>query len=265
MASDGMYTDTTRPATVSTFRLDRYEVTVGRFRQFVNAGYGTQQNPPAAGAGGRTLNGTANQGGWDPTWNTSLAADTTALVAALECNATYQTWTDAPGSNENRPIVCITWYEAMAFCAWDGGFLPTEAEWHYAASGGSLQRAYPWSSPAGDTTLDCSRANFGGPSWPTTACIAAGTNNVGATSPAGDGAWGQSDLGGNAWEWVLDWYATPYPSPCNDCANLFAASYRVSRGGGFSNGASYLRAGYRSGDGSASRIRNVSVRCARTP
>ena len=50
----------------------------------------------------------------------------------------------------NHPRETVNWYEAIAFCAWDGGFLPTETEWHYAASGGSAQRAYPWSSPAGD-------------------------------------------------------------------------------------------------------------------
>jgi formylglycine-generating enzyme required for sulfatase activity len=207
-----------------------------------------------------------NQGAWDPAWKGSLAADTTALMAALECDATYETWTDAPGANENRPIVCISWYQAMAFCAWDGGYLPTEAEWHYAASGGSLQRAYAWSSPAGDTTIDCTEANFGGPNWPTTACVGAGTNNVGAASPAGDGAWGQSDLGGNAWEWMLDWYASPYPSPCSDCASLVTGSNRVSRGGGFNFDASLLRAAYRhGGDTPVYRYFDLGVRCARTP
>src|SRR5262245_38096411 len=46
VATDNMFTDMTAPATVSAFRLDTYEVTVGRFRQFVEAGLGTQQNPP---------------------------------------------------------------------------------------------------------------------------------------------------------------------------------------------------------------------------
>ncbi len=48
------------------------------------------------------------------------------------------------GSNENQPINCVTWYEAFAFCISDGGYLPTAAEWNYAAAGGSDQRAYPF-------------------------------------------------------------------------------------------------------------------------
>src|SRR5262245_16015960 len=154
VALDGLYPDRSFPATVSTFRLDRYEVTVGRFRKFVEEGLGTQANPPPAGAGARMLNGMANQRGWDPMWNASLAADTAALRTTLMCDP-FQTWTDMPAANENRSIGCVSWLEAMAFCAWDGGFLPTEAEWNYAASGGDEQRAYAWSSPAESTTIDC--------------------------------------------------------------------------------------------------------------
>lgn len=74
-------------------RLDKYEVTVGRFREFVNAGNGTRANPPIVGEGARTLNGTADQGGWDATWNGNLRTDTAALVAAIKCSATSQAWT----------------------------------------------------------------------------------------------------------------------------------------------------------------------------
>ncbi len=182
-----------------------------------------------------------------------------------EVRGDHQTWTDSPGANENRPMVCITWYEAMAFCAWDGGFLPTEAESMYAASGGNLQRAYPWSSPPGLTDINCTLTNYGGTSWPTTACVGAGANNVGSTSPAGDGVWGQADLGGNVWEWALDWYASPLPAPCTDCANLFTASTRVLRGGSFSNVAPTLRAAFRGRSTPATRYYFVGVRCGRTP
>jgi formylglycine-generating enzyme len=59
------------------------------------------------------------------------------------------------------------------------------------------------------------------------------TQNVGS-KPAGNGRWGQADLAGNLYEWVLDYYAT-YASPCSDCAVLspVSSSDRVIRGGSF--------------------------------
>jgi formylglycine-generating enzyme required for sulfatase activity len=124
---DGVtYTDKSYPATVSDFYLDKYEITVGRFRQFVNAGMGTQASPPGLGAGVHPL---IEGSGWKLAWNTSLLATTDALKTALKCDSTFQTWTDTvDGGNENRPQNCMNWYEAFAFCAWDGGRLATEAE-----------------------------------------------------------------------------------------------------------------------------------------
>jgi formylglycine-generating enzyme required for sulfatase activity len=255
---------------VSDFRLDIYEVTVGRFRDFVNAGAGTQQNPPPVGAGARTLGGIADQGGWDASWNGSLMADTAALVAAVNCNI-KQSWTDQPGANESMPMNCITWFEAFAFCVWDGGFLSTEVEWNYAAAGGSEQRAYPWSQPPGELTLDCSHANFsvlgtpcvGGPQF-------GAMNRVGSESPRGDGKWGQADLSGNVWEWTLDW-AGLYSNPCVDCAFLTAGTDRMIRGGSFVDFSNELRTGARGQVMSPPTNRligifpSVGVRCARSP
>lgn len=248
-----MFNDMTRPATVTTFRLDTYEVTVGRFRQFVAAGFGTRANPPAAGAGARRLNGMNGQGGWNAAWNTNLATTTTALSTALQCDPSYQTWTAAPGAGENLPLVCATWFEAMAFCAWDGGFLPTEVESMYAASAGSMQRAYPWSSPPSSLQIGCTVATY-------LPCALA-PRVVGTTSPAGDGTWGHADLGGNAWEWVLDWFATP-PAACSDCANLVPGAQRVIRGGSAGSDATYVRNGARIFNNPVNR-NDVGVRCAR--
>src|SRR6185369_7828876 len=80
---DGVgFTDGRYAATVSTFELDTFEVTVGRFRAFVQAGFGTQANPPAAGSG--AVNGTANSG-WSPGDNSNLEANGAALTAGLKC------------------------------------------------------------------------------------------------------------------------------------------------------------------------------------
>jgi formylglycine-generating enzyme len=270
---DGVtYTSMDYPATVSTFGLDVYEVTVGRFRKFVDAGKGTQAGPPTAGSGkhrhlsgGAGLNG-GTEGGWDPGWNTNLKTDATALKAALSCHSIYPTWKDPAGTSteESRPMNCITWYEAYAFCIWDGGFLPSEAEWNYAAAGGSEQRVYPWGAtvPGANADLAVYGCYYNG----TGTCT--GVPNiapVGAVA-AGNGRFGQADLGGNVFEPVLDWWASSYTSECNDdCANLTGSTYRVTRSSDFSSQAKFLLASSRNNQSLGGRRYYVGARCARPP
>ena len=266
------FTNPNFPATVSSFRLDAYEATVGRFRMFVSAVVGGWR--PDAGSGKHAYlnggSGLANVGvdagvseaGWSMTWNSDLDSSAASWNSDLAaCPGT--TWTPSAasgaGSLEHRPINCVTWYEAYAFCIWDGGFLPSDAEWNYAASGGDEQRVYPWSSPPSSTTIDCAHANY----LNTPAC-STGPDDVGSESPAGDGKYGQADLAGNVSEWTLDSYA-PYVTPCSDCSNVAPLISPVTRGGSFQTKAAALVTSYRTMNPPMVRDGSVGVRCARSP
>lgn len=238
------------PATVSSFRLDKYEVTVGRFRAFVMAGKGLPSSPPEIGAGSRAA---VPSSGWRLEWNQELPADRAALLASLKCYGSDLTWTDEPGANELLPVGCVSWHMAMAFCIWDGGYLPTEAELNYAAAGGGEQRAFPWSIPAGSLLVDDTRAVFG----ETSLLMPVGSK------PQGHGRWGHADLAGNMLEWTLDWSVGDYQVPCRDCAAVAEGTTRISRGGGRGENAGYQRTSLRRTIRADSRNTNHGVRCAR--
>jgi len=213
-------------ATVSAFFLDKFEVTVGRFRAFVDAGLGTQAMVPPADAGAHPR---IPGSGWNPNWNARLPTTGAALRAMLACG-TGATWRDTPTGEERLPMACTTWALAFAFCAWDGGRLPTEAEWNFAAAGGSIERYYPWSDPPSSTTYDPTYAVYNCTADGSDAgdCSAADLPPVGSR-PKGDGLWGHSDLSGSMIERLLD-YDGAYQVPCIDCANLVPAVQTAERG-----------------------------------
>jgi formylglycine-generating enzyme required for sulfatase activity len=216
------YLDNSHPATVSPFTLDLYEVTVSRFRQFVIS---YQAPAPHTGANPNDM----TDPGWDPSWNAKLAPDSTTLQGRLACQG-GGTWTAETGQNELLPITCVDWYTAFAFCVWDGGRLPTEAEWNFAAAGGGdEQRVYPWSMPPTDTTISLQDATY----TPSTASTITSLSDVGFAS-AGAGKWGHLDLAGNVAEWVRDTYSNAYGSTttCHDCSD-FSSGSKVIRGGAF--------------------------------
>jgi formylglycine-generating enzyme required for sulfatase activity len=263
------------PATVSGLRLDKYLVTVGRFRQFVTAWNGGAGWTPAAGSGKHThLNGgnglanSATAGTYESGWLASDDGNLAPTNANLACYTADATWTNTAGSQENLPINCVNWWEAQAFCIWDGGFLPSEAEWEYAAAGGPEQREYPWGATAPGTACPgtgCEYAIYYC-YYPSGAgsCSNSGVTNIApvGTANLGAGLWGQLDLSGEMIEWTLDSNGT-YVDPCTNCAYLPSGSFRVLRGGRY-DGAVSLPPD-RHVDTPNSRSIEYGFRCARTP
>ena len=91
--------DDRHPASLSTFRLDRFEVTVSRYRAFVQAGGATQVSPPAPGAGAVPR---LADSGWRAAYDAMLPADPGALSAALACGA-RATWTSRRRRQRSAP------------------------------------------------------------------------------------------------------------------------------------------------------------------
>ncbi len=251
------------PATLSSYYLETFEVTVGRFRNFVNSGHGTQQNPPAPGDGAHKL---IPNSGWDSAWNSKLKSTSTSFRSAITCESAYDTWTDAPGPNELKPVTCMTWFEAFAFCAWDGGRLPTEAEINYAQTGGSEQRAFPWGmGPVNSMYLvfDCNADGSASGQ-----CAASDVPAVGSRSPLGDGKWGHTDLAGSMTEWSRDAFMNKMPQPCTDCAQLTdpVVDGIATRGGSFKSVQLFVVNTKRAWIESDFRIHaSMGIRCAKDP
>jgi formylglycine-generating enzyme required for sulfatase activity len=158
------FNDKSLPASVSSFRIDTFEVTVGRFRSFVDAWPGSK---PHVGDGAHPKNAGS---GWKAAWDKFLPESKEAFSELLTCPGNPSktaTWTTTAGANERMPISCLSWYEAFAFCAWDGGRLPLEVEWLYSAVGGDEQRSTclcenTSSSPPAHDCCNASRATWMG-------------------------------------------------------------------------------------------------------
>jgi formylglycine-generating enzyme required for sulfatase activity len=156
-----------------------------------------------------------------------------------------------PEGKEDHPVVLVTWEEAMAYAAWVGKRLPTEAEWERAARG-LHGRRYPWGNDFDHNYCNCKEAGV------------KGTSPIGYFSPNGDTPEGVIDLVGNVWEWVNTLFR-PYPyDPDDGRESRNAAGFRVLRGASWVNDANVAHAMARL-DGDFQFYNNVGFRCAVSP
>jgi gamma-glutamyl hercynylcysteine S-oxide synthase len=196
---------------LDTYWIDRYPVTCGQYREFIEAG-GYQNSRWWSTDGWKWLqeNPVKEPLYWsaDPTWN-------------------------------NHPVCGVSWYEAEAYARFVGKRLPTEEEWEKAASwdaAAGCRRTYPWGE-AQPQPYHCNHDNTVGQTMPVDAY------------PTGKSACGCYDMLGNVWEWTASWFdayegflAYPYRGYSQ---TYFDGQHRVLRGSSWATRPWAMRSSFR--------------------
>lgn len=229
------------------FLLDRTEVTVAQFAQFVaDTGYRTE----------------AETIGWSGVFDVTRHAWTPVNGATWR----FPEGPNRPPASDDEPVTQVSWNDARAFATWAGKRLPSEAEWEYAARGGLPEATYSWGHelrPGGHPVANWWQGDF--PAHDT------GEDGFNGRAPSGSfpaNGYGLLDMTGNVWEWCADWYAEDYyaRSPRVSPTGPEAGQERSMRGGSWmcsENYCSNYRPGARSHATPDTGLNNTGFRLAK--
>ena len=147
-------------------------------------------------------------------------------------------WQDIP----EHPVTQVSHTDALAYCAWAGQVLPTEAQWEYAARGGLAQSRYPWGNELHGTGADgetLHRCNIWQGTFPTENTCDDGFLTTAPVASFEPNGYGLLQTSGNVWEWCADWFLPKYYKSClaagtvEDPAGPTIGRGRVMRGGSY--------------------------------
>jgi formylglycine-generating enzyme required for sulfatase activity len=167
-------------------------------------------------------------------------------------------------------MVNVTWNDAAAFCRWAGGRLPGEAEWEYAARGGSTEARYGpvdeiawYAGDSGGERLDNTTQLWNAGEQAYYRRLLANDNRLHEVGLKRGNGFGLFDMLGSALEWVSDWYDEHYyqSSPSEDPTGPASGQARILRGGAWDSPAAHVRASIRHGRPPNNYWFSFSFRC----